>query len=128
MRNLLNMPDNLHKGASFKLFSYARQNRRVMTYAEKILWDNLRNKKLKGFKFRRQHPVSDFIADFFCLEANLVVEIDGTKHSERDQKEYDDGRTYELKELGIRVIRFTNREVEENVEFVVKHIERCLVQ
>jgi very-short-patch-repair endonuclease len=101
--------DNLHKGADPKLFYYARQNRQMLTDAEKILWECLRNRRLKGFKFRRQHPIADFIADFFCLECNLVVEVDGDYHNERDQKEYDEGRTYDLSELKVKVIRFTNR-------------------
>ena len=93
------MADNLHKGADPKLFYYARLNRIVQTEAEKILWHCLRNRKLKGFKFRRQHPIAHFIADFFCLESNLVIEIDGPYHDEREQQEYDEGRTFELSEL-----------------------------
>jgi very-short-patch-repair endonuclease len=119
--------DKLHKGADPKLFHYARQHRQAMTEPEKILWNHLRNRRLNGFKFRRQHPIADFIADFFCLECSLVVEVDGGYHSERDQKEYDEGRTYELSQLKIRVIRFTNREVMENIEFVLKSIESQLI-
>src|SRR5687767_1170997 len=112
------MEDNLHKGADPRLFHFARVNRQVQTEAEAILWKCLRNRNLGGFKFRRQHPIANFIADFFCLECNLVVEIDGDYHNEREQKEYDEGRTYELGELNIKVIRFANREVLENLDFV----------
>ena len=122
------MAENLHKGAGPNLFHYARLNRQVQTEAEIILWKCLRNRRLKGFKFRRQHPIADFIADFFCLESNLVIEVDGDYHNERDQKEYDDGRTYELQELNVKVIRFTNREIIENRDLVIteilKHLKR----
>ena len=120
------MEDNLHKGADPRLFHFARLNRQVQTESEEILWERLRNRKLNGFKFRRQHPIADFIADFFCLECNLVVEVDGDYHNEREQKEYDEGRTYELGELNIKVIRFTNREVLENLGFVLKEISNYL--
>jgi very-short-patch-repair endonuclease len=102
---------NLHKGADSKLFYFARQNRQTLTEAEKILWKCLRNRKLRGFKFRRQHPIEHFIADFFCLEYGLVVEVDGGYHNESEQKKYDEGRTFELRELKVKVIRFTNEEV-----------------
>lgn len=120
------MEDNLHKGADPRLFHFARLNRQVQTEAEKILWSCLRNRNLNGFKFRRQHPISDFIADFFCLECNLVVEVDGEYHNEREQKQYDEGRTYELNELNVKVIRFTNREVLKNIDFVLKEISKHL--
>jgi very-short-patch-repair endonuclease len=116
------MEDNLHKGANPKLFHFARMNRQVQTEAEATMWRYLRNRNLNGFKFRRQHPIADFIADFFCLECNLIVEIDGDYHNEREQKQYDEGRTYELSELNIKVIRFTNQEVIQNPDFVLQEI------
>ncbi len=116
------MADNLHKGADPELFYYARLNRKVQTEAEEILWHCLRNRKLKGFKFRRQHPIAHFIADFFCIEANLVIELDGPYHKEPGQREYDEGRTFELRELNVKVIRFTNEEVIGNTEFVLREI------
>jgi very-short-patch-repair endonuclease len=121
--------DNLHKGAGSELFYFARQNRKASTEAENILWNHLRARRLRGFKFRRQHPLADFIADFYCMQCNLIVEIDGGYHNQRDQEEYDrgSGRTYLLNELGIRVIRFTNEEVIERTGFVLKAIERHLI-
>jgi very-short-patch-repair endonuclease len=120
------MEDNLHKGADPKLFHFARLNRQVQTEAEAIMWKCLRNRNLNGFKFRRQHPIADFIADFFCLECNLVVEVDGDYHNETEQKQYDEGRTYALAELKIKVIRFTNQEVLENLDFVLQEISKHL--
>lgn len=119
--------DKTHKGAQARLFHYARENRQQDTEAEKILWKHLRNRKLKGFKFRRQSPVADFVADFFCVECNLVVEVDGKYHESIEQGQYDQGRTYELSELKIRVVRFTNDEVCKNIRFVLKEIVKHLV-
>ena len=121
------MEDKLHQGANPKLFYYARLNRKAMTEAEKILWDHLRNRKLKGFKFRRQHPIADFIADFFCLECNLIVEVDGLYHNDPEQVQYDRERTHLLNELHIKVIRFTNEDVITNLDEVLKKIEEHLI-
>ena len=95
--------------------------------AEKILWSCLRNRKLNGFKFRRQHPIADFIADFYCLECNLIVEVDGAYHHSIEQRQYDEGRTFELSEFKIKVIRFTNQEVIEHIDFVLTEIRRLLI-
>ncbi len=114
--------DDLHKGANPKLFHFARLNRKALTNAEDILWQRLRNRQLNGFKFRRQHPIVDFVADFYCFESNLVVEIDGRYHNSIEQAQYDSGRTFELAALNIKVIRFTNKEVIENIDFVLREI------
>lgn len=118
--------DHLHKGAKGKLFSFARANRRGQTTAEELLWQNLRNRKLSGFKFRRQHPVADFIADFYCHEAKLLIEIDGAYHDQVEQADYDKGRACELEKLGLKVLRFTNEEVEKEISKVVKIIKEHL--
>lgn len=98
-----------------------------MTNAEKVLWDRLRNRRLKGYKFRRQHPIGNFIADFFCLECNLIVEVDGEYHNEESQSQYDEGRTFELNEFSVKVVRFTNKEVIDKIDFVLKEIESHLI-
>jgi very-short-patch-repair endonuclease len=118
----------LHQGASSDLFVFARQNRKTMTKAESILWERLRNRKIRGLKFRRQHPISKFIADFFCLERNLVIEVDGGYHLCSDQKKIDTEKTRELEKLGIKIIRFTNQQVIEDPEFVLAEIEKTLDQ
>ena len=92
-------------------FKNAKFLRNSMTEAENKLWNELRDRRLDGYKFRRQHPIKRFIADFYCHEARLVVEIDGEIHNGDCNKEYDEGRTYELTEYNIRVIRFTNWEI-----------------
>ena len=119
--------DILNFGAKPQLFYYARRNREKTTEAEELLWYRIRNRKLHGFKFRRQHPIKDFIADFFCAERKLVIEIDGYYHSEKSQQEYDNGRTFELMELGITTIRFSNEEIVKDIEGVLKEISAYLV-
>ena len=107
------------------LKNYARQNRRNATLAESVLWEHLRNREL-GFDFRRQHIISDFIADFVCLDRMLVVEVDGAYHSEAERKEEDNIRTERLNDLGFRVIRFTNEEVLNEITQVLEKIRTAL--
>ena len=116
----------MSKGASPKNFFFSRENRKQATEAEKILWEELRDRNLYGFKFRRQHPISDFIADFYCDKAKLIIELDGGYHNDIEQKQYDNGRTYELNELKITVMRFTNTDVLEDIEFVLGEIKQQL--
>lgn len=118
--------DNLHKGAIGKLYQYGRELRQSSTKAEKILWEYLRNRNLDSLKFRRQHPLDKFIADFYCHEKKLVVELDGTAHDDKMNAQYDEARTYELKGSGIKVIRFRNSEVENNISFVLKKIRKAI--
>ena len=106
-----------------KLLPFSKDMRHNPTPAEDKLWQELRNNKL-NFKFRRQHPLDGFIPDFICIERKLIIEVDGEIHV--TQKEYDEGRTYELNELGYSVIRFTNKEVFENTEFVLQSIKDAL--
>ncbi|MEQ8627499.1 endonuclease domain-containing protein [Ekhidna sp.] len=116
-----------HKNASGKQFQYARENRKKPTLTEAMLWEKLRNRRLGGFKFRRQHPIKNFILDFYCHEYKLGIELDGSYHDEIDQYEYDEGRTLELKELGITILRFSNDDVvygmEETVNKILRHLK-----
>ncbi|MGI9118346.1 MAG: endonuclease domain-containing protein [Minisyncoccia bacterium] len=99
-----------------------RKLRKESTNAEKMLWKILRNSTL-GFKFRRQHPIENFIVDFYCFELKLAIELDGSVHNERFQKDYDNARTKSLNVLGINVLRFSNTEVENNIENVLDIIK-----
>jgi very-short-patch-repair endonuclease len=103
---------NLHAGARGKNFHFAKVMRAEPTAAEAKLWSALRGRKLGGFKFRRQHPLQHYIADFYCFERKLVIEVDGAIHNEQNQSEYDKFRTAELGEDGITVLRFTNKQIE----------------
>ncbi len=118
--------DNLHKGAKGKLYQYGRELRQSSTNAEKILWEYLRNRKLDGLKFRRQHPLDKYIADFYCHERKLVIELDGAVHVDKMSKDYDKSRTYELTGSGIKVIRFWNSEVENNIVDVIVKIRKFI--
>lgn len=114
--------DNLHKEAIGKLYQFGRELRQESTEAEKLLWAELRNRKLKGLKFRRQHPLDKFIVDFYCNEKKLVVELDGSIHDERVNKDYDDARTAMLAGLNVIVLRFKNEEVINNIKDVLNKI------
>jgi very-short-patch-repair endonuclease len=114
--------DNLHKEAIGKLYQYARELRQESTAAEKLLWAELRNRKLNGLKFRRQHPIDKFIADFYCNEKKLVVELDGGVHAEKINEEYDEARTAMLTGLNIIVLRFKNEDVINDIKDVLKKI------
>lgn len=109
-----------------EMLGKAKENRKNMTPAEQLLWQKLRKKVLMGARFRRQHPISKFIADFYCHQAKLVIEVDGPYHDEDDQKLYDEGRMQEMKEFGIEIIRFTNDEVESNIDAVTEKIKEKL--
>ena len=107
------------------LKEYAKENRQHMTAAEKTLRTLLRQ-TVYGFKFRRQHPINGFIADFICLEAKLIIEVDGAYHSEPQQQEDDRIRTETLSNMGYKVIRFTNEEVLSNPKVVLRTIKEEL--
>jgi very-short-patch-repair endonuclease len=89
---------------------YARANRKNATPAENHLWQQLRAHKL-GVQFRRQHAIQQYIVDFVCLAAWLIIEVDGSIHDDASQIEYDGGRTHDLQEAGFLVLRFRNEEV-----------------
>ena len=100
----------------------ARELRKPQTPAEQKVWALIRDRQLGGLKFRRQQPLGRFIADFYCASCHLVVELDGDSHAE--QAEYDATRTEWLQQQGYRVVRFTNREVENELAAVLQAILR----
>jgi very-short-patch-repair endonuclease len=102
----------------------SRELRQPLTPPEQKLWQRLRNRQLFGLKFRRQHPIDPFVVDFFCHQHQLVIEIDGHHHAEPAQQRYDQARTEWLEQRGMRVIRFTNRDVDTNIEGVLAEIAR----
>lgn len=99
----------------------ARDHRHPLTPAEAKIWSRVRNRGL-GFKIRRQHPIWRFIADFYCAEAKLVIEIDGDSHVEADQEEYDKARTEWLEDRGYKVIRIRNEDVHKHLENALSEI------
>jgi adenine-specific DNA-methyltransferase len=104
--------------------SRPQELRRSQTDAERLLWFELRDRRLAGWKFRRPHPIGPFVADFVSLERKLVVEIDGGQHAERVQD--DRKRTALLEQLGFRVVRYWNNEVLGNVSGVLEDMLKHL--
>lgn len=94
---------------SFRSRQLQRTLRKDMTDAERKLWTALRGSQMHGLKFRRQHPFEDYILDFVCLEAKIVIEVDGGQHAE--QSAADERRTHLLQRAGFRVLRFWNNQV-----------------
>ena len=117
----------MHAGAKPELFRFAEELRERMTEPEKKLWEYLRKKPL-GYKFRRQHPFSLYILDFYCHKVKLAIEIDGSYHDYKKQKVLDNKRTSEISRWGVCELRFTNNEVLVNFKVVVRSIESYIKQ
>ena len=107
------------------LWAFAKENRNNPTEAERLLWFYLSNKQF-GVRFRRQHIIGQYVADFACLEKMLVVESDGGYHSLPEQQISDEQRTADLQEWGYRVIRFTNEELFLGIDLVLTKIKNAL--
>ena len=106
----------------------ARELRAEHTRAEEVLWTFLRNRQLYGAKFRRQHPIGRFIADFYCHGTLLVVELEGGIHGSAAQVEYDRVRFESLVQQGYKVLRFENRDVDDDLDQVLRKISEALKQ
>jgi very-short-patch-repair endonuclease len=103
----------------------AKELRRDMTPAEKILWQKLRGNKL-GAHFRRQQVIAGFIVDFYCHKADLVIELDGSVHEGDEQKESDAERNKVLSKMGLRVVRFVNEDVIRNLPTILRRIRELI--
>ena len=123
-----NHDDGMWKGAPSDSFSKAQFLRRNETIAEKLLWEKLRNNQLEGLKFRRQHPVNIYIADFYCHKFKLIIELDGDYHNQEEQKQKDEVRTEVLRLNGLKIIRFKNEEVEQDINQVLTTIKNKIEQ
>ena len=110
-------------GASPKIFERAKELRMNITSAEFILWKKLKARQIFGLQFRRQHPINQFISDFYCHKVLLVIEVDGEIHLSDQQIERDQGRDYFMNELGLTVLRFTNEQVIHHIKNVVEKIK-----
>ncbi len=91
-----------------------------MTEAEAIVWERLRDRRFRGLKFRRQHPIGALVTDFFCAELGIVLEVDGGVHLEPEQRLRDRERELVLIDLGLRVVRITNDQVMRDVDAALK--------
>ena len=103
---------------------YRKKLRHHGTTAEAYLWTHLQQKKLQGRKFRRQHSILNFIVDFYCAKEKLVIELDGQYHMNPTAEEKDAIRTKKLEDLGMKVVRFENKMVFENLGWVLEEIKK----
>lgn len=108
--------------ASKIIFKNAAELRKNMTLSEQILWEYLRTKPL-GHKFRRQHPISSYVADFYCHSLQLIIEVDGGIHNDQDVRLHDEVRQRSLEAEGISFLRFRNEEIEKEINAVILSIE-----
>ncbi|HEY8690100.1 MAG TPA: DUF559 domain-containing protein [Chitinophagaceae bacterium] len=119
------MEENMFFGASKIIFENAKDLRKNMTDAEKILWGYLKAKP-NGYKFRRQHPLGIYIADFYCHKLKLVIELDGSIHDNEEVKLNDEIRQKFIEEDGILVMRFKNEEILKDIQNVLRIVlEKC---
>ena len=108
--------------ADRRLIEFARRMRHEPTPAEEVMWRLLRNRRTAGFKFRRQHPVGRYIADFYSASAALVIELDGDTHATEEGIEHDRVRHEYLSGLGLEVLRFWNSAVHDNSDGVLERV------
>jgi very-short-patch-repair endonuclease len=101
----------------------ARGLRKESSFPERLLWSKLRNSQLAGWKFRRQHPVGPYFADFACVEVKLIVELDGDTHGQAAQQEHDLKRTVFLESEGWEVMRIWNAHLMENIDGALDGIQ-----
>jgi very-short-patch-repair endonuclease len=109
-----------------KLKEYASSLRRNMTDAERLLWSKIRRKQLKNHQFYRQKIIGDYIVDFYCPKAKLIIEIDGGQHYSSEGKQKDEVRDDYMAQLGLKVLRFSDRHVFEDLDEVIETIWRHL--
>ncbi len=119
------MKENMFYGAGPMIFELAKKLRNNVTATEMILWGRLKE-KFPEIKFRRQHPVSIYIADLYCHSKKIIIEIDGSIHDSIEVKRNDAIRQKNLEDLGLKVLRFTNKEIMNNITQVLDTIEKYL--
>jgi very-short-patch-repair endonuclease len=100
--------------------------RREMTEPERLLWTRIRNRQIYGCKFRRQFSICAYVVDFYSPEIKLVVEIDGPSHDSADAIDYDKNRQEEIESLGIRIVKFTNKDVLSNLDMVINQLSETV--
>ena len=116
----------MYFGAKPSIFKLARELRKDETKVEKMLWNKLNKNQILGLHFRRQHPINIFVADFYCPRIKLIIEVDGSIHEIFEYAEHDIGRSEILNDFGIKVIRFTNEQILNDLDGTIKQIESCV--
>lgn len=111
-----------------RLKALALQLRQNMTFAEVLLWNELKRGPMQGFDFDRQRPIDAFIVDFYCKDLRLAIEVDGESHSWEDAPEADARRQDRLEALGVRFLRFTNADVKQRLPWVLDEITHWIRQ
>ncbi len=106
-----------------KLKERARELRNNATASEKRLWKYLRGKQMRGYDFHRQKPIDNYVVDFFCYKLRLIIEVDGRTHGFQEVYKRDVKKEKKLKDLGLRVLRFTDEQVLTDIETVLRNIE-----
>ena len=114
-------------GAIKPIFQRAEELRKNPTHEELLLWQHLKANNL-GVRFKRQHPISMYIADFYCHELKIVIEIDGSVHNLKEVKELDMVREGDINSFGIKVIRFQNSEIRNNIENVINQLKNIIIE
>ena len=112
----------MYFGAKQSIFKLAKELRKSETEAEKILWSKLNRNQILGLQFRRQHPINIFIADFYCVRIKLIIEVDGSIHEIVENQEHDLGRAQILNDFGITLIRFSNKQIFDEIDSTVEQI------
>ena len=121
----MNMKENMFYGARHLIFERAKKLRNNVTPTEMILWGRLKE-YFPELKFRRQHPISFYIVDIYCHSKKLAIEIDGSIHDREEVKIKDELRQKDLEDLGLKIIRFTTKEITSELESVLQTIEKHL--
>ena len=109
-----------------KLKELARKLRNNSTFAEVLLWNELKNNKITNYDFHRQKPILNYIVDFICLELKLVIEVDGISHNNQGQLNKDSKRQNEIEALGLTFLRFDDDEIKTQIEAVVNYIKQYI--
>ncbi len=116
----------MFEGANYLLFETAKELRKNMTVAETVLWMHIKT-GVNDFKFRRQHPIGLYIADFYCHKARLIIEVDGSIHNLVENNKADQARQTEIESWDYKVIRFSNEQVLKEIEVVLQKITEVLI-
>ena len=124
--NRFQSPDGMHLGASKEVFEKAKMLRNNLTSQEVKLWKTLKPYRKKGDHFRQQHPIGSYVADFYCHSLRLVIEVDGKNHQLNTIKELDQEKEDFLNENNIKVIRFTNDQVDYSLDDVMSKIDSVI--
>ena len=125
MKDSSNPRDSIKIHTLPHLATFRTHLRNKATPAEAYLWTSLKSRKLEGKKFRRQHSIGNYIVDFYCAEEQLAIELDGNGHAEVSQQLYDEERDLFIAYFKIKVLRFENKHVFDNLDFVLNEIKSC---